>query len=132
MSLTSISLSGSISKDAEQRFTPNNNQVISLTLLTSRYDGKSKETKNYPVRVNLWGESFTDILGRLKQGTNIIVSGRLQLEQFNDKNGKPVRMASIDANRVHFSSDLDSASGATSSAELPAEIDSFADQEVPF
>jgi single-strand DNA-binding protein len=133
MSLASITLSGSIIKDAEQRFTPNNNQVINFNILTSRYDSKSKEEKTYPVKVTLWGESFNDILGRLKQGTAVLVSGRLQLEQFNDKNGKPVRLVAIEANRVHFANELsDARNQSMTGLAASAEQDSFRDQEVPF
>ncbi len=133
MSLTAITLSGSISKDAEQKITPNNNQVIGFTLMTNRYDNKSKQEKAYPVKVNLWGESFSEILPRLKQGTAVVVTGRLQLEQFNDKSGKPVRLAAIEANRVTFVDDIGTDLGVpmtTASAHL--QPDSFADQEVPF
>ena len=106
MTLASITLSGTISKDAEQRFTPNNNSVVSFTMKILRYDGRAKEEKTYPVRVNVWGDNFAQIVDRLKVGAKVIVNGRLQIDQFNDQSGKQVRLAVVEANQLNFAQDL--------------------------
>ncbi len=66
MTLSSITLSGTITKDAEQRYTPNNNSVISFMMQILRYDNREKSEKAYPVKVNLWGDNYTEMLDRLK------------------------------------------------------------------
>lgn len=146
MSFTSAVLSGTIKKDAQQKFTPNNNSITSFTMDILRYDGRAKEEKSYPVKVNMWGESFAEMAPRLKQGTRVVVTGRLQIEQFTDKSGKNVRVLCIEANKVSELSEIASASaGPSSSANFDEEIfagvssnstnsqtDAYGDQEVPF
>ena len=140
MSLTSVTLSGTIKKNAEQRTTPNGNAVTNLMMNVVRYDGRSKEEKQYPVKVTLWGDSYTDMLPQLTAGTKIVVSGRLQIDQFTDRNGKNVKLLNVEASSLNFVTDLTKVSNmatemgnydeaATTSA---SETDSFDNQEIPF
>lgn len=140
MSLTSITLSGTIKKDAEQRSTPNGTAVINFMMNVLRYDGRSKEEKAYPVKVTMWGDSFTDMLEKLKEGTRVVATGRLQIDQFNDRNGKPVRLLNIEANRVQLLSELANVRSTASSNDYDEEMssagseatDAYSNQEVPF
>ena len=144
MSFTSVTLSGTIKKDAQQKFTPNNTSVVSFMMDTLRYDGKAKEEKAYPVKVNMWGDSFTDMVPELTQGTRVVVMGRLQLEQYTDKTGKNVRVLCIEANRVSKMSEVAAGSKTASAssfdeddfapaaAKSSGQTDAYADQEVPF
>ena len=140
MSLTAVTLSGTIKKNAEQRTTPNGTAVTNLMMNIVRYDGRAKEEKSYPVKVTLWGDSYTEMLSKLTEGTKIIVSGRLQIDQFTDKNGKNVRLLNIEASSLKFASDIANASntnndlGAYDEAATASgsETDSFNNQEIPF
>ncbi len=143
MSISSVTLSGTIKTDAQQRFTPNNTSVITVTLNVLRYDNKAKQEKSYPVKVNLWGDSYTDMLPDLKAGTRVVVSGRLQIDQFNNKEGKPVRILVVEAskinlleeiaNTINYSEIMDSGLDMDLSSENSLDrTDAFADQEVPF
>jgi single-stranded DNA-binding protein len=108
-----------------------------------RYDNKAKQEKSYPVKVNLWGDSYTDMLPDLKAGTRVVVSGRLQIDQFNNKEGKPVRILVVEASRINlleeiantinYSELMDSGLDMDLSSENSLDrTDAFADQEVPF
>lgn len=143
MSFTSITLSGTIKKDAQQRFTPNNTSIVSFMMDTLRYDGRSKEEKAYPVKVNMWGDSFTDMIPDLKAGTRVVATGRLQIEQFTDKSGKNVRVVCIEANRVakldevasaksSATSNFDEDEFASAGSRAGGQTDAYGDQEVPF
>lgn len=145
MSLTSVTLSGTIKKNADQRTTPNGNTVTNLMMNIVRYDGRSKEEKTYPVKVTLWGDNYTDMLPKLTEGTRIIVSGRLQIDQFADRNGKNIKLLNVEASNLNFASDLnsvsssandmgayDEAAASSSSSSSSSETDSFNNQEIPF
>ena len=143
MSLSSVTLSGTIKSDAQQRFTPNNTSVITVMINVLKYDNKTKQEKSYPVKVNLWGDSYTDLLADLKAGNRVVVSGRLQIDQFNNKEGKSVRLLVVEASRINM---LDEIANAVNYTELTdsgldmdfgsenslERTDAFADQEVPF
>ena len=139
MTLSSITLSGTISKDAEQRYTPNNNSVISFQMQILRYDSREKTEKSYPVKVNLWGDNYTELMDRLKPGARVIVSGRLELDQFIDRAGKNVRVVVVEANSIHFVDSLKNAVSAQAvTVGAPAEATAFEDvapmgsEEIPF
>ncbi len=143
MSLSQITLSGTIKENAEQKTTTNGNSVISFMMMVLRYDSRAKEEKSYPVKVNMWGETFADQLTQLTAGTRVIVTGRLQLDQFNDRNGKMVRLAVVDANKVASLKDLANASSGSSrtmsdpysdmaSSSIGSETDALSSEEVPF
>ena len=143
MSFSSVTLSGTIKSDAQQRFTPNNTSVITVMINVLKYDNKTKQEKSYPVKVNLWGDSYTDLLADLKAGNRVVVSGRLQIDQFNNKEGKSVRLLVVEASRINM---LDEIANAVNYTELTdsgldmdfgsenslERTDAFADQEVPF
>jgi len=137
MTLSSITISGTISKDAEQRYTPNNNSVINFMMTILRYDSREKAEKSYPVKVNLWGDNYTELLDRLKVGARVIVSGRLELDQYTDRAGKNVRVAVIEANAIHFVDSLKNVGAgqpvamAAASAVLE-DINPAASEEIPF
>jgi single-strand DNA-binding protein len=140
MSIASVTLSGTLKKNAEQRQTPNGTTVTNLMMNVARYDNRAKEEKQYPVKVTLWGDSYTDMLNQLTEGTRVVVSGRLQIEQFADRNGKNVKLLNVEASSLNFVSDLNNVSN--SNADLgsydeaastsASETDSFDNQEIPF
>ncbi|MCE2928028.1 MAG: single-stranded DNA-binding protein [Candidatus Caenarcaniphilales bacterium] len=146
MSLTSIVLSGTIKKKAEQKQTPNGNTVTNFMINVTRYDNREKQEKQYPVKVSIWGDAISDMLGKLDEGAKVIVSGRLQLDQFTDKNGKNIKLFNIEASRVQLANDIASGSGSkASSSSSPyddyaetssysgSETDAYSsEQEVPF
>ncbi len=138
MSFTSIVLSGTINKDAESKTTPNGNAVTTFTISTLRYDNRSKSEKSFPVKVTMWGDAFAGNKDQYTAGTRVVVTGRLQLEEFTDRNGKKVRLAAIEANRVQKLSEVQEGAASTSandeifSDSSRSESDVLDNQEVPF
>lgn len=140
MSLASVTLSGTIKKNAEQRTTPNGNAVTNLMMNITKYDGRKKEEQSFPVKVTLWGDSYTEMLPQLSEGTRIVVSGRLQIDQFADRNGKNVKLLNVEASSLNFVNDLNKVSSAANDAgsyddaasTSASETDSFDNQEIPF
>lgn len=139
MSLATATLSGTIKKNAEQRTTPNGNAVTNLMMNITKYDGRTKEEKSYPVKVTLWGDSYTEMLQKLTQGTRIVVTGRLQIDQFADRNGKNVKLLAIEASKLNFMNDLTKVSSAADTGNYDeavsssgSEVDAFDNQEIPF
>lgn len=139
MSLATATLSGTIKKNAEQRTTPNGNAVTNLMMNITKYDGRTKEEKSYPVKVTLWGDSYTEMLPKLTQGTRIVVTGRLQIDQFADRNGKNVKLLAIEASKLNFMNDLTKVSSAADTGNYDeavsssgSEVDAFDNQEIPF
>jgi len=138
MTFASITLSGVIKYKAEQRFTANNVSVVSFTMEIDRYDSKAKEVKKYPVRANLWGDSHAQYLDRLSPGTEVLLIGRPQIDQFNDKEGNPQKAFTIEVSKINFfgsgSSDADYAAASSFSNKSSSLTSDFTedDMEIPF
>ncbi len=142
MTLSNITLSGTITKDAEQRYTPNNNSVISFMMQIVRYDNREKTEKAYPVKINLWGDNYTELVDRLKPNARVIVSGRLEVDQFVDRAGKNVRLVVVEANSIHLVDSLKNpisvaepvavGAGAVAASYESADVAPMGSEEIPF
>jgi single-stranded DNA-binding protein len=138
MTFASITLSGILKNKAEQRFTANNVSVVSFTMEIERYDSKAKEVKRYPVKANLWGDAHAEYLERLNPGTEVLLIGRPQIDQFNDRDGNVQKVFTIEVSKINLlgASSADSADYATTasrskSSSLTSDL-SEEDMEIPF
>lgn len=133
MSLTSVTVSGTVKKKPEQK-SINGSSLITFMMNILKYDNKEKQEKQYSVKVNLWGEGFAENFDKLQEGSKIVVAGRLQIDQFNDKNGKAIKLFAIDASRVTFVDELRATTSIASANDYSSstETDAFEEQELPF
>jgi len=138
MTFASITLSGTLKNKAEQRFTANNVSVVSFTMEIERYDSKAKEVKRYPVKANLWGDAHAEYLERLNPGTEVLLIGRPQIDQFNDRDGNVQKVFTIEVSKINLlgvssADSADYASTASRSKSSPLTNDlSEEDMEIPF
>ena len=139
MSLTAITVTGTVSKAPEQRYTQNNTSVLNFTIQVARYDNKAKQEKLYPVSITVWGDAGSPLLEKLAVNKRVCVVGRLQINQFTDKAGKNVRVAEIDASSVtvlsEISDDIVMSADAASFDASPLEeapTASAGSEEIPF
>jgi len=137
MTFASITLSGTLKTKAEQRFTPNNVSVVSFTMEIDRYDSRAKEVKKYPVKANLWGDSHAQYLDNLVPGAEVLLIGRPQIDQFNDREGNAQKVFTIEVSKLNLlGSNSDVAyttnSHKSSSASSFTSDLSEEDMEIPF
>jgi single-stranded DNA-binding protein len=138
MTFASITLSGTLKNKAEQRFTANNVSVVSFTMEIERYDSKAKEVKRYPVKANLWGDAHAEYLERLNPGTEVLVIGRPQIDQFNDRDGNVQKVFTVEVSKINLlgassadSADYASTASRSKSSSLTSDL-SEEDMEIPF
>ena len=139
MTFASITLSGTLKNKAEQRFTANNVSVVSFIMEIERYDSKAKEVKRYPVKANLWGDAHAAYLERLNPGTEVLLIGRPQIDQFNDRDGSVQKVFTIEVSKINLlgvssagdNSDYASTASRSKSSSLTSDL-SEEDMEIPF
>lgn len=138
MTFASITLSGTLKNKAEQRFTANNVSVVSFTMDIERYDSKAKEVKKYPVKANLWGDAHAEYLEKLNPGTEVLLIGRPQIDQFNDRDGNVQKVFTIEVSKINLlgasagdNSDYASTASRSKSSSLTSDL-SEEDMEIPF
>ena len=125
-----ITLLGRLTKDPEIRYTPSQKVVATFTLAVDRpfsgADGK-KEADFIPCVV--WGKSAELIGNSCQKGHRLLVEGRLQIRNFEAKDGTKRYVAEVIANSFEFierKSDVQPKSMANMGKEVPF------DEEVSF
>jgi single-strand DNA-binding protein len=103
--LNKVTLIGNLTRDPEVRYTPKGTAVGDLALaLNSSYktqDGQFKEEVCY-VDIVAWGRQAETCKEYLTKGSPILVEGRLQLDQWEDKDGNKKSRLRVRAERIQF------------------------------
>jgi len=97
---------GRATRDAEVRFTQNNQAVCSFTVAASRYykdqvSGQWKEVPSF-IPVVTWAKLAEQCGERIKKGNAIAVEGRIQSRTYETKTGDKRSVLEVVADRVQF------------------------------
>lgn len=104
-SLNKVFLIGNLTRDPDVRYTPKGTAVCDLSMainMTYRaQDGTDREEVVY-VDVVTWGRQAETCGQYLSKGSPVFVEGRLQLDQWEDKDGQKRSRLRVRAERVQF------------------------------
>lgn len=104
MSLSSVTISGTIKKAPEKRFTPTNipvaNFVIEICYIPRGSQTSQNSTAGQTVRVNAWRDLAEQCEQQLKVGDKVLINGRAQINAYVNSEGKKKREVEIDATSV--------------------------------
>ena len=94
-SLNKVFLLGNLTRDPDLRSFPNGQNVCDLRLAVSRRfsagNGQEQREETCFVDVVVWGRSAANCKQYLGKGSPVLVEGRLQLDQWEDRNGGGTR-----------------------------------------
>ncbi len=111
--LNHIVLQGRLTRDPELRRTGTGTAVASFTLAVDRDFGKEEKETDF-IDVVCWRSTAEFAANYFKRGRMAVVSGRLQIRGWTDKDGNKRRTAEVVADNVYFGdSKSDSNSGYT-------------------
>ena len=146
--LNQIAIQGRLVRDPELRRTDSGKAVTSFSVACDR-DFKNSQTGDKEVDFLdcvAWGSTAETVERYFRKGQMAIVTGRLQIRQYTDKNGQKRRQAEILVNSIYFCGSKESGTQASSGADngystpayqAPAPAANFAeldgeDEHVPF
>ena len=98
--LNHITIMGRITKDIELRRTNSGTAVASFNVAVDRDFSKEKETDF--IDCVAWGKTGEFVSNHFSKGKMIVVSGRLQIRKWEDKNGNKRTTAEVVADNVYF------------------------------
>ena len=102
--LNHITIMGRLTRDPELRRTGTGTAVASFTVAVDRdfggRDGGEKETDF--IDCVAWRQTGEFVSKYFTKGSMIVVSGRLQIRSWNDKDGNKRRTAEVVADNVYF------------------------------
>lgn len=114
--LNHITLMGRLTRDPELRYTQSGTPVASFTLAVDR-DFASKENGERPtdfIDVVAWRQTGEFVSKFFTKGSMAVVSGRLQIREWQDKEGNKRRSAEVVADNVYFGESKRTSGGADS------------------
>jgi single-strand DNA-binding protein len=140
MALNHITIMGRLTKEPELRQTQSGKAVANFTLAVDRdYTEKGAERETDFIECVAWRGTAEFVDKYFGRGQMAVVSGRLQIRDWEDKDGNKRRSAEIVADNVYFGeSKRDAgANGAPSYGIKPAPTSDFAvlegeDEGLPF
>jgi len=125
MSFNRIILVGNLGRDPELRSTPQGTPVctFSLAINERRKDSQGGEQRELTTwfRVTLWGRQAEAAAQYLQKGRTVYVEGRLRVEEYTDKEGKPRYSLEVSATDLQFIG-----GGERSAGDLPGARRAFA------
>ena len=143
MSFNKVILVGNLGRDPELRYTPQGTPVCSFSMATNeRRKDKTGEMQDQTTwfRVTLWGRQAETASQYLTKGRPVYIEGRLRVEEWTDRDGKPRHTLEVHATDMQFIGG--GAGGAGRSEEPQTERQSapepatgqpdFAEDDVPF
>lgn len=146
--LNQVAIQGRLVRDPELRRTDSGKAVTSFSVACDR-DFKNSQTGEKEVDFLdcvAWGSTAETVERYFRKGQMAMVTGRLQIRQYTDKNGQKRRYAEILVSSVYFCGSKESGTQASSGADngystpayqAPAPAANFAeldgeDEQLPF
>ena len=145
MSFNRIILVGNLGRDPELRYTPAGKAVASFSMATNdkRKNKESGELEDQTTwfRVTLWDRQAELAAQHLVKGRQVYIEGRLRVEEYTDRDGKPRQSLEVTATDMQFiggptgdkaaAAAAGAGSTATATATAPAKADA-PDDDIPF
>lgn len=142
--LNHITIMGRLTRDPEMRRTGSGVPVTSFTIACDRdFSGKGSEKETDFIDVTCWRNTAEFVNNYFNKGRMAVVSGRLQIRNWTDKDGNKRKSAEVVADNVYFgdskNSNTDNSTGSFGGYAAPASApaNSFAmleddDSQLPF
>jgi single-strand DNA-binding protein len=139
MSFNKIILVGNLGRDPELRYTPQGTPVCTFSMATTeRRKDRNGEAQDHTLwfRVTLWGRQAETASQYLQKGRSVYIEGRLRVEEWTDRDGKPRQSLEVTATDMQFIGSRHEepmAERAAAAAAAPAaEPPELTDEDIPF
>ena len=105
MSYNKIIIIGNLGRDPELSYTPQGTAVCKFSVATNeRRRDKAGEQQDITTwfRVSAWGKQAENVSRYLTKGRKVYIEGRLHVEEWTDREGKPRQSLEVNASEVQF------------------------------
>jgi single-strand DNA-binding protein len=114
MSFNKITIIGNLGRDPELRYTPQGNAVCDFSVaVNDRKRDKAGEWQDVTTwfKITFWGKLAENASKYLTKGRQVYVEGRLQVEEWTDRDGNNRFTLAIQGSEIQFLGDLRGADG---------------------
>ena len=102
-SVNKVILVGNLGRDAELRYTPGGAAVAKFSLATTEtWNDKSgqKQERTEWHNIDIWGKQAETLTEYLRKGKQVYVEGRLQTDEYTDKEGVKRKSTKVRGDRI--------------------------------
>jgi len=146
-SVNKVILVGNLGRDAELRYTPGGAAVAKFSLATTEtWNDKSgqKQERTEWHNIDIWGKQAETLTEYLRKGKQVYVEGRLQTDEYTDKEGIKRKSTKVRGDRIvllggggggragGYSRDEAEGGRAPSSSGGDAPSEPLTDDDIPF
>lgn len=149
MSFNKIIIVGNLGRDPELRYTAQGTPVCSFSLATNeRRKDKNGEMQDITTwfRITLWNRMAETASQYLAKGKQVFIEGRLRVEEYIDRDGKPRHSLEVFGTDMQFignraDNEGGSSGGSATQSHAPAQAygaqpsaqpDDLTDEDIPF
>ena len=144
MSFNKITIVGNLGRDPELRYTPQGTPVCTFTMATNdRRKDKNGEMQDQTTwfRITLWNRQAETASQYLHKGKSVYIEGRLRVDEYTDRDGKPRFALEVTATDMQFIGSRQdeqgheraaSSSASSSGSSGPSEPAELTDEDIPF
>jgi single-strand DNA-binding protein len=127
--MNNITIAGNVGRDPELKYTPANLAILKFSVADTSGKDDNKKTTWHDIVV--FGEQAESVADKIGKGVRVIVIGRLQIENFEKKDGTKGKRVEVIADEVAVSLRW-GASDPTARAAKALHADVIDDDEEPF
>lgn len=129
--LNRVILIGRLTKDPELRYTPNGTAVASFTLAVNRgFANQQGEREADFIPIVVWQKQAENCANYISKGSLVAVEGRIQVRNYDGKDGQRRWVTEVVAENVRFLDKRDSGEN-TGMKSFGNEVE-FSDDDIPF
>ena len=132
--LNHITLMGRMTRDPELRYTQSNTAVTSFSLAVERDFGSREDRQTDFIDCVAWRQTGEFISKYFQKGSMAVVSGRLQIRDWTDRDNNKRRSAEVVVENIYFGESKRPRDNTASAAPVrdPGGYDSAASQDSAF
>ena len=143
-SVNKVILVGNLGRDAELRYTPGGAAVAKFSLATTeKWNDKSggQQERTEWHNIDLWGKQAETLAEYLRKGKQVYIEGRLQTDEYTDKEGIKRKSTKVRCDRVVLlgsaggggrSAGMERGGGADAGAGSMESSEPLTDDDIPF
>ena len=142
-SVNKVILVGNLGRDAELRYTPGGAAVAKFSLATTEvWNDKAgqRQEKTEWHNIDVWGRQAETLTEYLRKGKQVYVEGRLQTDEYTDKEGVKRKSTKVRSDRIVLLGGGGGGRGASmersgevgGQAPAPESSEPLTDDDIPF
>jgi len=128
--INNVVLVGRLTRDAELRYTPQNQAVATFNLAVNRnFKNQSGEREADFINVVIWRQQAENLANWTKKGSLIGITGRIQTRSYENQQGQRVYVTEVVADSFQI---LEKRDNSANHSSMDSQMLPFSDDDLPF